>query len=152
MSNLLYNFLKLITCSKQCSSTLIKCFIVSNINKLWLMIYCNLFRSSSYFCHHQFFLVFTVLFKCFSKVKWLPGSSSPYGYSRQPVLLFYFFIFSLLARVSSNNDCCGCLFNLHVLWSEWPTSLKKKILTFVIIPNFQNACKFKKSVNSLEAR
>ena len=29
---------------------------------------------------------------------------------------------------------------------------KKKILTFVMIPNFQNACKFKKSVNSLEAR
>ena len=58
-------------------------------------------------------------------VKWLPGSSSPYGYSRQPVLSFYFFIFSLLARVSTNKDCCGCLFSLHVLWSEWPTSFKK---------------------------
>ena len=42
------------------------------------------------------------------------------------------------------------VFSIYMYFGR--NGLQKKILTFVIIPNFQNACKFKKSVNSLETR
>ena len=44
------------------------------------------------------------------------------------------------------------VFSIYMYFGRNGLRVLKKILTFVIIPNFQNACKFKKSVNSLEAR
>ena len=61
------------------------------------LIFSSFFVSHVYICAWVFLLTCNLIFFD-AKVNWLPGSASPHGYSRQPVLYFW-------ARVSTTKDC-----------------------------------------------
>ena len=71
---------------------------ISDLQPTGFKVQISVFLSFSFYmciCASPFLLT-CILFLFNTDVNWLPGSASPYGYSRQPVLQLLLLIFSLL--------------------------------------------------------